>query len=403
MTRHELPENDKDGLVLSLSAESAVTVAGTGLVDVQPYGHGTWRLVPRRNIVGAARVADLDLVVRPKAPFSSVLFMLGYASDPGFLPTELDGAADDDLWPALGETLARLGERALRQGVLQGYVTRDESLAVLRGRLRAADQVARRPGALLPLEVTYDEYEPDIAENRILLAALHRMSLVPRIPAPVRARLTHLAGRLDGVTKIAPGAPLPDWSRSRANVRYEASLRVSEVILRNVGISTSAGGIAVASFVVNMATVFEEFLTTALREAFRSIDPLGRTVAQDRDWLDEASRVEIKPDIIHRSGGEIVAVVDAKYKLVGSEGAYPNVDVYQMLAYCVAHRQTLGWLVYAGQSGASGQFHDVRNGAVRIAQAPVEVSLESNKLLSQVGALAAAILNRSVESFAAGQ
>jgi 5-methylcytosine-specific restriction enzyme subunit McrC len=123
-----------------------------------------------------------------------LLFLLGYAADPGFRPEDVDGVPDDDLWPAIAETLCRHAERAVMRGILQGYVTREEALPLVRGRVRIANQLARRPGMLLPIEVRYDEYDVDVAENRILRSALRRMLAVPRVlPASVAGSPTWTA------------------------------------------------------------------------------------------------------------------------------------------------------------------------------------------------------------------
>jgi len=388
--RHELAENDPDGIVLALPDEQATALAGVRLVEVRPYGADTWRLVPLRNQVGAVRVGDLDLVVRPKAPFASLMFMLGYARDPGFVSQEIGGNADDDLWAAVGETLARQTERALLQGVLQGYVRREASLAVLRGRMRTADQVARRPGMLVPLEVTFDEYEVDIPENRILRAALRRMSQIPRLPRGLVTRLRHLAGRLDGVSELVPGAPLPTWVGTRMNQRYQAALRISELILCATGLSTAAGAVPVAAFVVDMAAVFESFVGVTLKEALAQISPRGTTVEQHCAWLDDGSRVRIKPDVVHLVGKEPRIIVDAKYKLGDKEGGYPTADVYQVLAYCTALGLSRGHLVYAGSraEGAEPVTHRVRNTEIDVVQWPLDVSSAPADLLEQVQTLA---------------
>lgn len=389
--RVELAENDPEGTVLAISDKDATALSGLRLVDVQPCGVDTWRLVPMDNRAGAVRIGELDVVVRPKASFASVLFMLGYARDPGFVPREIEGLAADDLWPAVGETLARLAERALRQGVLQGYVTREESLAVLRGRMRVADQIARRPGMLLPLEVTFDEYEADIPENQILRAALHRMALVPRLSTSLRTRLAHLAGRLDGVSPLIPGAPLPAWRLSRPNLRYQPALQLAELVLRSVGLSTSKGGEPVAGFVVDVAVVFEDFVTTALREALAVLSPSGRTAGQYKDWLDEGARVRIKPDVVHFVGRVPRLVFDAKYKLGYGDGGYPTSDMYQVLAYCTALGLPRGYLVYAGSrvDGARPMEHRVLNTAIDVVQWPLDVGASPAELLGQVRLLAA--------------
>lgn len=389
MTRVELSEWSRDGQCVLLDHETATVLGDTGLVEVCAGPDGSWRLLPLTNIVGAVRVGDLDVVVQPKARFSSVLFMLGYARDPGLRDSNIAGSADDDLWSTVAGTLARLGEEALRRGVLQGYVTRDEALMVVRGRVRVGDQIARRPGLVVPLEVRFDEFAADIAENQVLRAALHRLSHVPRVPHEVRRSLRRLAGRLDGVARLVPGAPLPVWRESRLNARYVPALRLAELVLRSVGLDTSAGRLPVASFVVNMATVFEDFVTVALREAFGR-EQGGRTDGQYRDHLDELRRVPIRPDVVHLVEGAPVAVLDAKYKLGYSTGGFPTADVYQVFAYCTALRLRRGWLVYAGSraEGAQPQTHRVRGTDVDVVQWPLDVSAAPRDLLDQMDRLA---------------
>ena len=74
-------------------------------------------------------------------------------------------------------------------GLLQGYRTEEGSQLVMRGRLRESEQLRRRAGMAVPLELRYDEYDVDIAENRILRAAAERLLRVGRVPVPITRRL----------------------------------------------------------------------------------------------------------------------------------------------------------------------------------------------------------------------
>ena len=381
--RLELDELDRLGHVLLLDDEQVQALQSTRLVDVTLEPRGRWRLLPNGR-VGAVAVDDLEVVVRPKAAISSLLFMLGYAADPGFRPSEIAGLATDELWGAIAETLARLGERAVAAGVLQGYVTVDDALPLIRGRWRVADQIARRPGMPLPAEVRFDEFSPDIAENRILRTAVRRLLRLRRVPAGARRRLGHLDGRLDGVRVLASGAPLPEWTPSRLNGRYHAALRLAETVLAWRAPQIDAGATPLASFVVDMAKVFEDFVTVALREALAGYP--GQTQGQYRTRLDHRGLVPMKPDVVHVRRGQPVAVFDAKYKLEGTGGRYPNADAYQMLAYCTALGLREGWLVYA--QGAQGVRRiEVRNTEVTIRQYPVDLRTHPSDLLARIRSL----------------
>ena len=83
------------------------------------------------------------------------------------------------------------------------------------------------------------------------------------------------------------------------------------------------------------------------RSAHSALQYGGEIVSQHvSDHLDLAGHVRIKPDLVWRSEGRIRAVFDAKYKIAKSD-AYPNADVYQMLAYCIRHNVPEGHLIYA--------------------------------------------------------
>lgn len=386
--RVEFAENDSEGCLVDLDPTTAAALAKTRLVEVVPVAEDQWHLTPCPNTVGAVRVGNLDVVVIPKAKFSSLLFMIGYAQNPGFNPDEFDGVAEQDLWPLVGETFARLTTQALLRGVLQGYITEDQSLSVLRGRIRVADQMSRRPGLLLPLEVRFDEYAINIPENQILRSALQKMSLVPRVPSELRRRLAHLSARLDSVDVLPGGAPLPFWRPTRLNTRYQPALHLAEIILRTTGLGTTATGQPVASFVVNMATVFESFLTVALSDEF-SRHSSGHTEADFQAHFDDDAAIGVWPDVVHVIRGEPRVVFDAKYKLASSSGNYPSADLYQMHTYCTVLGLARGYLVYSGSGAAESRVvtHRVRKTSIDIVRWPLDVTTAPGDLLTQIAFL----------------
>lgn len=388
---------------VELEREVAAALRDTGLVSVLPAHGGLWTVLPAGK-VGAVQIGDLLVRVKPKEKvrLSRLLFLLGYANNPGFRPEDVVGEEKDDLFAALGESLTRHCERALDRGAMNGYVHVEEALRTVRGRIRVGDQMTRRPGMLLPLEVAYDDFTVDIPENRILRAAVRLMMQVPRLSEGVRERLAHIDSKLDGVSALRFGAPLPTWTESRLNERYVPALRLAEIILRNMSAEAGLGQQVVASFVVNMAAVFEDFVTTALREAL-DVYP-GETQGQYEAYMDElesgyhkGDRVRMYVDIVHSVNGVPAIVFDAKYKAASASGAYPNADHYQMLAYCTALNVPRAWLVYAGSGKARKR--RISNTAVSVTEFPVDISQKPEALLSVIQALADQAFGEFVQSY----
>ncbi|WP_284974269.1 restriction endonuclease [Arthrobacter sp. efr-133-TYG-104] len=377
---------------VELDREVAAALRDTGLVSVVPAQGGGWSLLPVGR-VGAVQIDDLLVRVKPKEKvgLSRLLFLLGYAADPGFRPDNVIGAEDEDLFAALAESLARHAERALERGPLNGYVSVEEALRTVKGRIRVGDQMSRRPGLLLPLEVSYDDHTSDVVENQILRAAIRTMMRVPRLPEALVGRLAHVESRLEGVSALNQGAVLPAWTESRTNSHYVPALRLSEIILRSLSAESGVGHRMVASFVVNMATVFEDFVATALKEALDAYP--GLTEWQYEAYLDKAEpgfrtneRVQMFVDVVHFVSGRPYMIFDAKYKAASANGAYPNADQYQMLAYCTALGVSRAWLVYAGRGET--RFRRIRNTGVSVVEFPLDLSRDPESLLERVKELA---------------
>lgn len=291
--------------------------------------------------------------------------------------------AEEDFVEALAHSFRRLTSRALEQGLLQGYRTVDESLPVLRGRIRVADQIARRSGVGLPLEVTYDDFTADIAENQILLAACLRLLRTPGVPPVVRTGLQRIRLQLADVTPLTSLTSFPDWRPTRLNVRYHAPLRLAELILRGESLEQRRGELEVSGFVVDMWRVFEDFVSVALREALAP--HRGSSSLQHRMHFDLAKRVDLRPDFLWTgSGGERI-VVDAKYKAEKPSG-FPQADLYQLLAYCTVLGLREGHLVYA-KGNEDALVHDVIGSPVTIHCHTLDIEAAPDILLAQVESL----------------
>lgn len=344
-SRIELREADQPTLH-QMPREVAAGLVAARIADVSPTFVADEYRVSGVRKVGVVRIAGHDVWIRPKTPVRRLFAMLGYARAGSAIWEDEDFgfAADDDLVPALAHAFERQASRALAGGALRGYVTRDDALPLVRGRWRIGDQLTRRGGQPLPVEVSFDDYVEDIAENQLVLTAATRLLRLPGVPADVVGRLRRVVRVLDGVTVVPVGAPVPVVRADRRNARYSAVLPLASLVLSGASIEQRAGSLVGAGFLVDMWSVFEDFVTAALREAFRPYG--GELVAQYAATLDVEGTVKIAPDLVWLVDGEVRACIDVKYK-VEKHGQYPNADLYQMAAYCRRFGLGEGHLIYA--------------------------------------------------------
>jgi 5-methylcytosine-specific restriction enzyme subunit McrC len=389
----ELPELDENGppAEIPLSLDQGRRLAASGVVSAMPspYDPGRWLVGPGGK-VGTARVGDLVVRIRPKVEITRLIFMLGYSSHgSAWQSSTVDVAEAADLVPAIAQALWRQVARAIHQGLLPGYVTREESSMVLRGRLLESVQLARHHGQPLPLEIRHDEFTVDIPENQILRTACERMLLVPRVDSESLRMLRRLLRDFADVRSVRHGDPVPAWQPTRINARYHTALRLAELVLRATSAEHATGGVAINGFLLDMPHLFEDFVTVGLRETVEG--PYGGVViAQSRHHLDEAGGVELRPDIIWRRSNETAAVIDAKYKAEKPSG-FPNADLYQLLAYCTVLGLGVGHLVYAAGNEQPARYV-VRGAGTEIVCHALNLSQTPAELLAEVKRLASAIV-----------
>jgi 5-methylcytosine-specific restriction enzyme subunit McrC len=331
---------------LSVTQRDALLGLVRGLI-VRPVPGSTDSYVLRgESVVGVVRVGDLTIELRPKIGNSALFFLVSYALDPRAWQTTAARLRDDGtITEALVPLFAYAVERALRQGLLHGYRGRRETLVAIRGRVCFADQFRARTGLPLPVEVSYDDFTPDIPENQLLLTAAEVLGRLWLRHPDSRSTLARLRQQFNGVTSVITdprGISVPEWTR--LNERYRPAVTLAMLIIAATGLEGRQGDIDASAFLIDMNDVFERFIRVALREA------LGANVVAFPDasrplFLDAAKTVRLRPDLSGWAGGQCVLVGDCKYKR--ADGAVPNADVYQMLAYLTALRLPDGLLVYA--------------------------------------------------------
>jgi len=395
----ELREGDRP-VELALPAEVGQLLAASGVVTATPTVRaGRWLVAPTTK-VGVVRVNDVEVWIRPKIDIRRLVFLLGYAQSPrGWRDSDVPLAPAADLVTAVAYAFVRQAERATAGGLLQGYRTVEDTLTVVRGRIREADQLRQRFGLPLPLDVTYDEFTVDIAENQLLRTATERLLQLPRLSPAVRQSLRRLLFVAFADVSPLPGPrPTVAWQPTRLNTHYQVAVRLAEMLLAAQSFEHQRGSVRSSGFLFDMAIVFEDFVCVALREALA--DTAGRVHLQYRTHLDEAAVVDIRPDLVITSGLRPVAVLDAKYKAAKDRAAkdraekpagFPQADLYQMLAYCTVLGLRTGHLVYA-RGGESPARHRVTNADVTLVCHALDLDQDPAELLGDVARLAAVLV-----------
>ena len=350
---------------------------------------GVYTLTPGSD-VGAVEVGDLSVLIRPKIGIPQLLSLACYAIGlVRFRAEDFDFPEQAALPDALALAFTSAAQGAFSRGLLHDYRTWEETLYGVRGRIRFADQIRRRPGLLLPLEVRYDEFTDDILANQLVKAAAMRLGGMRLRSDKARRALGWVVAMLDGVSLMEfPWKDVPEVEFSRLNEHYRGVVTLARLILRHGAFEARRGGVRASGFLMDMNQIFQEFVTVALREALGVPARLfgERWIAS----LDEGGRVGLRPDLVWHEGSTYRFVGDAKYKNITGDRV-PNADLYQLLAYTTAVNLPGGLLIYAEGEKVDDTTYTVRLSGKQLRVYVLDLSGSLGDVLGRVRKLASCI------------
>jgi 5-methylcytosine-specific restriction enzyme subunit McrC len=241
---------------------------------------------------------------------------------------------------------------AVRQGMPRRYVEHADDLPTLRGRLNVTRQFTALAVEPSRLACRFDALTPDIALNRIMKAAVTRLSRIARTTDNQR-RLRELAFAYADIADVPVSALRWDQvTLDRTNARWRELYNLARLLLGERFQTTSAGGSDGFSLLFEMNTLFEEYVARMLKRALadtdlRVVSQGGRLYCLEAN--DRRQVFQTRPDILVKRGDAVLQVIDTKWKRIAARIDDPKrgvsqADVYQMMAYgrlYRCHRLTL--------------------------------------------------------------
>ena len=305
--------------------------------------------IPGRTVEILPKIDGNDGAVR-----SALIRMLAVAWDLRVAVGEL--AALDTQRHDLLELLIRLfADRllaAVRRGMPRRYVTHEEDLGLLRGRLDVKRQFTHLVVRPDRLACRYDELSEDTPLNRVLKAAVTRLAGLARSAANFR-RLAELAARFEFVRDSS--YPLREPVQlDRTNTAFHELYRLARLVLSGDWQSTTGGRSTGFALLFPMNELFEAFIGRSLK---RALAPRTVHLQHRRRCALTGSNGEplfaLQPDVVIEESDGRPAVLDTKWKRLTPRTrdgkttmGVAQSDIYQMLAYARAYDARRLVLIY---------------------------------------------------------
>lgn len=188
-----------------------------------------------------------------------------------------------DLFAAI---LSKGVAQQLKQGLYREYITKTETLSVMRGKLDMQETMRTRIQKKQKLGCTFDELSENNLFNQILKTTMYYLVRDDGVEPERKVSLKKILVFFDGIELLEPSEI--QWSRlyyQRNNRNYELLMNICYFVLGGMLQTTEKGDYKMASFSdEHMATLYEKFIL--------------EYYIQHHTYLSEARAAQVKWDLV---------------------------------------------------------------------------------------------------------
>ena len=301
----------------------------------------------QRNCSVGKRICVVCLMTKDKSIFiKNIYYMLSYAfqilkqSNYDEVASEKFENAQDLFAAILSKGIAQ----QLKQGLYREYITKNETLSVMRGKMDMPETIRNRIQRKQKLACEFDELSENNLFNQILKTALHYLLIDDGVDAERKVALKKVLVFFDGIELLEPsGIP---WSRmhyQRNNRNYEMLMNVCYFVLDGMLQTTEKGEYKMATFSdEHMVRLYEKFILEYYHQHHTYLTEVkAGQVKWDLVGDNSESMIRFLPimqtDIMLRLKEKIL-IIDAKYysrtlqKQFDKYTLHSN-NVYQIFTY----------------------------------------------------------------------
>lgn len=238
----------------------------------------------------------------------------------------------------------------VKRGIKSEYIEQTDNVRYYKGKLLVSPHIKTNLAHKERFYVSYEEFHPDRAENRLIKATLLKLQ-----------KLTASGENSKEIRQLLMAFEMvnasvnydKDFSKvviNRNTKNYENLIRWSKVFLKNKSFTTFSGDTTSRALLFPMESVYESYIGKQMKKV---MGPEGWDVScQDKGFylfMEPRPRFALRPDIVMKKDERII-VLDTKWKnIVNNERANYGIlqaDMYQMYAYSKKYGASEVWLLY---------------------------------------------------------
>lgn len=244
-------------------------------------------------------------------------------------------------------------ETVIRRGLRSDYITREDNLFALRGKLLMSQHLKQNLVRRDRFFTAHDEFSPDRPENRLLRTALEKVLKITRLSSNQKMAREHGFVFNDISLSKDVKKDIDNIRIDRGMHHYEQALAWAKLILTNQSPLTGRGDADAISLMFPMEKLFEAYVGKHLRLNLKDGYQFDRTPKKKHLVKHKSNNwFRLEPDfrVFQKNGTDFI--LDAKWKLLdqsksSSKDKYDlsQADFYQLFAYGQFYLEGSGTLI----------------------------------------------------------
>lgn len=217
----------------------------------------------------------------------------------------------------------------IQKGLKSGYVLQEENLNFLKGKLLHHNNIKHNSVNKHKFYVQYDEFSQNRPENKLIKSTL----LLLLGYSQDYNNLRRIRMYIEHMNLVSPSQNIDHDLRSihisRGMEHYNYALLWARVFLKKESFSSFSGKNIALAILYPMEKLFECFVDWWLKKHY----PQFTIKSQVGGYSFVKGLFSLRPDFIIQSEKNIIAIADAKWKLINCDNDISQGDFYQLFAY----------------------------------------------------------------------
>ncbi len=224
----------------------------------------------------------------------------------------------------------------VKRGLKSTYTVREENLNFFKGKLLANRNLRRNFAHMEKFFVSFDEYNINRAEHRLIKAALIKLRQMTQENKRLASKL------LAEFDSVEPSSNFQKDSAQifidKQNREYQSVMEWTKIFLAGENFTPFAGKARAMTLLFDMNKLFEVYVALHIKKYFSERFKV-KIQAREKFLFDTPRSFKLQPDIILENSAEKF-ILDTKWKLEITAG-----DMYQMLAYAKRYDTKKNFLI----------------------------------------------------------